>query len=70
MLWNKSYWKLLRRSSFGHTPIIEIDLYTILDANIDFLKADNNDIRECCSCIMTNPPYRNNNKTKFLEKCY
>lgn len=61
---------VLRRSSFGHIPIIETDLYTIPDANIDFLKADNNDIRECCSCIMTNPPYGNNNKTKFLKKCY
>ncbi len=71
MLWKKTYWKLLiRRSSFCHIPIIETDLYTIPDANIDILKADNNDIRECCSCIMTNPPYGNNNKTKFLEKCY
>ncbi len=61
---------VLRRRLGDNVLLYESDLYTIKDQHIDFLKEDDNSIRQHCGFIITNPPYGNNNKTKFLKKCY
>jgi hypothetical protein len=48
--------------------LFESDLYTTT-TKVDFLEVDLSSITSV-DCVITNPPYGNNNKTKFLKHCY